>query len=114
MANDRRVMAEGRTEVLEEQVDFPDGTHATWLSTKAPFRDAAGHVVGLVGSSIDITERKRAEEALQRMNETLEDEVAERTAERDRMWDSSPDLMLVIDFHGVVRRSIRLDQPFGL
>nr|WP_240456461.1 PAS domain S-box protein [Sphingomonas yabuuchiae] len=104
MANDRRVMTEGRTEVLEEQVDFPDGTHATWLSTKAPFRDAAGHVVGLVGSSIDITERKRAEQALQRMNETLEDEVAERTAERDRMWDTSPELMLVIDFHGVVRR----------
>ena len=104
MANDRRVMSEGRTEVLEEKVSFPDGTDAIWLSTKAPFRDAAGHVVGLVGSSIDITERKRAEEALQRMNETLEDEVAERTAERDRMWDTSPDLMLVIDFEGVVRR----------
>ncbi|WP_322965045.1 PAS domain S-box protein [Sphingomonas fuzhouensis] len=104
MANDRRVMSEGRMEVLEEQVSLPDGTCAIWLSTKAPFRDAAGRVVGLVGSSIDITERKRAEEALRCLNETLEDEIAERTAERDRMWDTSPDLMLILDFNGIVRR----------
>jgi PAS domain S-box-containing protein len=64
MANDRRIMAENRTEVLEEQVSHPDGTHATWLSTKAPFRDPSGKVVGLVGSSLDITERKQAEEQL--------------------------------------------------
>ena len=32
---------------------------------------------------------------LQEMNDTLEVRVEERTAERDRMWDTSPDLMLV-------------------
>ena len=31
-------------------------------------------------------------------------ELASRTAERDRMWETSPDLMLVIDFEGVFRR----------
>jgi PAS domain S-box-containing protein len=103
-ANDRRIMADDRPEVVEEVVNLPDGTGATWLSTKAPFRDAAGTVVGLVGSSIDISERKRAEEALRQLNETLEDEVVERTAERDRMWEMSPDLLLVIDFGGVLRR----------
>jgi len=104
MANDERVMTEQTTEVVEEEVSFPDGTRATWLSTKSPFRDANGTVNGLVGSSIDITERKRAELELQRLNETLEDEVAERTAERDRIWETSPDLMLVIDFAGVLIR----------
>ncbi|WP_294174193.1 PAS domain-containing sensor histidine kinase [uncultured Sphingomonas sp.] len=64
MANDQRIMAENRAEVLEEQVSLPDGTHATWLSTKAPFRDPSGKVVGLVGSSLDITERKQAEQQL--------------------------------------------------
>jgi PAS domain S-box-containing protein len=64
MANDTRVMMGNRTEVLEEDVSFPDGRCATWLSTKAPFRDAQGAVVGLVGSSLDITERKAAEERL--------------------------------------------------
>lgn len=104
MANDQRVMTERTTEVVEEEVSFADGTRATWLSTKSPFRDADGIVNGLVGSSIDITERKRAELELQRLNETLEDEVAERTAERDRIWETSPDLMLVIDFSGVLIR----------
>ena len=103
-ANDRRIMTEDRAEVLEEEISLADGSRATWLSTKAPFRDADGAIVGLVGSSIDITERKRVEVALQRLNETLEDEVVERTAERDRMWETSPDLMLVIDFAGVLRR----------
>lgn len=64
MANDRRVMAQDRTEVLEEEVSLPDGSRATWLSTKSPFRDADGEVVGLVGASLDITERKRSEEKL--------------------------------------------------
>ena len=31
-------------------------------------------------------------------------ELTERTAERDRMWETSPDLMLIIDFDGVFRR----------
>lgn len=103
-ANDRRIMAENAVEVVEEDISLPDGTCATWLSTKAPFRDADGNVVGLVGASINISERKRAEAALRHLNETLEDVVVKRTAERDRMWETSPDLMLVIDFAGVFRR----------
>ena len=52
----------------------------------------------------DVSARKRAERDLQALNETLERQVVERTAERDRMWDISPDLMLVIDFDGYFRR----------
>lgn len=52
----------------------------------------------------DVSARKRAERKLRELNETLESQVVERTAERDRMWDISPDLMLVLDFHGFLRR----------
>lgn len=52
----------------------------------------------------DVSARKQAEKSLQELNETLESQVVERTAERDRMWDTSPDLMLVIDFEGYFRR----------
>ena len=45
-----------------------------------------------------------AEVRLREINDTLESEIVERTAERDRMWDTSPDLMLAIDFLGVFRR----------
>lgn len=62
MANDRRIMETGVTEQVEEQVTFPDGSTAWWHSTKAPLRNAEGEIVGLVGSSVDITDRRRAEE----------------------------------------------------
>jgi hypothetical protein len=45
----------------------------------------------------DVTSRKRAERKLSELNETLESQVVQRTAERDRMCDTTPDLMLVID-----------------
>jgi len=61
MATDERIMASGRSEQLEEEVSFPDGRRAWWLSTKSPLRDVDGNVVGLVGTSLDITDRKAAE-----------------------------------------------------
>ena len=36
-----------------------------WLSTKAPLRDDAGNVIGLVSSTVDITARIRAERAFE-------------------------------------------------
>lgn len=46
----------------------------------------------------DVTDRRKAEIALQDINDTLERRVAERTADRDRMWRLSTDIMLVADF----------------
>jgi len=42
--------------------------------------------------------RARAIQALQALNESLERQVQDRTAERDRMWKLSTDIMLVADF----------------
>lgn len=61
MATDERVMASGRSEQVEEEVSFPDGRRAWWLSTKAPLRNDDGEIIGLVGTSLDITDRKSAE-----------------------------------------------------
>ena len=43
----------------------------------------------------DVTARKRAEAELQRLNETLEAQVAARTAERNRAWRLSQELLAV-------------------
>src|SRR5688572_4216642 len=68
MANDRRIMESGVAEQFEERIQLADGSPAWWLSTKAPLRDDAGQVIGLIRSSVDITDRKRTNHAL-RMSE---------------------------------------------
>jgi PAS domain S-box-containing protein len=51
---------------VEQRIERPDGTRAIVSVNAAPIQDADGKVVGEVGSLTDITERKRAEAALQR------------------------------------------------
>ncbi|NIE78662.1 PAS domain-containing protein [Asaia sp. As-1742] len=45
----------------------------------------------------------RAQEALRRMNETLEEQVLRRTRERDRLWAISADLLALTDRDGRLR-----------
>jgi two-component system cell cycle sensor histidine kinase/response regulator CckA len=63
MANDRRVMDSNQVCTVEEPLTLM-GTQRIFLATKAPYRDEAGNVIGLVGISRDITDRKRLEEQL--------------------------------------------------
>ncbi len=63
METDRRVMESGQAEVVDERILGPQG-YRLFLSTKAPYRDAEGRVVGVIGNARDITDRKRAEQEL--------------------------------------------------
>jgi PAS domain S-box-containing protein len=63
VATDRSIMESGEAISVEERIQTPAG-YRFFLSTKAPFRDADGKVVGLVGVARDISERKRAEAAV--------------------------------------------------
>jgi len=49
---------------FEEVVQAPDGRRVELLTTKTPLRDAQGRVAAVLSASVDITERKRAEERL--------------------------------------------------
>lgn len=62
--NDRRVMREGVTQSVEEELLLPDGRLTHWLSVKTPFTDPEGNLQGIIGVSLDVTERRRAEERL--------------------------------------------------
>jgi PAS domain S-box-containing protein len=48
----------------------------------------------------DVNEREMAVEALRRLNQTLEKRVAESTADRNRMWTLSTDVMMVAGLDG--------------
>ncbi|QXQ14890.1 EAL domain-containing protein [Skermania piniformis] len=64
MADDRRIMASGRPAEIEEH-PVVAGEPRIYLANKAPYRDAAGAVIGIIGISRDVTDTRKAEAALQ-------------------------------------------------
>ncbi len=72
-ASDRRVLEHGeQINIPEETFTFPDGEVRWRRIYKAPLRDDAGEIVGIVGVREDITERKKSEEELRRFKTTLD------------------------------------------
>ena len=58
MSRDRLVMESDRPHTDEETLVVA-GASRTFLATKAPYRDARGNVIGVIGVSRDITEKRR-------------------------------------------------------
>ena len=68
-----------------EPVELPGKT--IWYQTdKVPYMNADGEIVGIIGFSIDITERKQAEEALR-----------EREAHLSSIYEAATDAIILID-----------------
>jgi PAS domain S-box-containing protein len=79
-AKDVEVFQTRRTVVIEgEPITDGHGRRRVLATTKVPLFDAAGEITHLVGIVHDITELKRAEDALRDANEELEHRVMERT-----------------------------------
>ncbi|WP_397453481.1 response regulator [Pseudomonas sp. NA-150] len=67
--------------IIEYRNRWPDGS-MNWVDVRArAIRGADGAVSSLVGVTSDISERKQGEEQLRRLNETLEQQVEERTSQ---------------------------------
>ena len=69
---DRSAMEGGEPTRFETWIDYPDGRRLLADTMKAPLRSVGGAVIGLVGVSRDITGLRRAEEALQKQLNFLE------------------------------------------
>ncbi|MFN2284453.1 MAG: PAS domain S-box protein [Anaerolineae bacterium] len=85
MADDQAVLNSGTpVHDREELLTNRDGKTFWQLTSKVPFHDADGQIVGLVGIGRDITERKQAMEALQ--NSEADIKEAQQIAQLGR-WE---------------------------
>jgi two-component system aerobic respiration control sensor histidine kinase ArcB len=69
---DKTVMKTEKTLTLEEIYELPDGTKKMYLSSKIPLYNEQNKVTGILGMSIDITERKKMEVELLKSKELAE------------------------------------------
>jgi PAS domain S-box-containing protein len=92
-ADDMLVMEKGAPKLnFDEPEKRADGSMAWLRTSKLPLRDREGKVIGVIGTYEDITERKRAERALQ-----------ERTAYLNALIENNPLAIVTVDMRGRVK-----------
>jgi PAS domain S-box-containing protein len=66
---------------VEYRLRRKDGEYRWAIDSASPRHDSTGQFLGYIGSVIDITERKKAEDAMRQLNQELERRVQERTVD---------------------------------
>ncbi len=100
---------------IEAIAERPDGTRVHFMPYPTPLHDSSGALVGAVNMLVDITARKNAEEALERLNATLQQRVDERTQQVMRTFtklnESEHRFRLLVE--GVTDYAIFMLDPHG-
>ena len=98
--DDRQVIESGCAKLLvEEPQTNPQGNSFTLLTSKTPLRDSQGEISGVLGSYLDITDRKLAEEKIINAKKEWED-----------TFDAITELISIHDSDG---RIIRANRAYG-
>ena len=88
------VAGDGQHYETEFRLRRYDGVCRWHLARAVPLRDVGGTIVRWIGTNTDVDDRKNAESV-------LAERLEERTAERDRIWRVSQDMLGVADAYGV-------------
>ncbi|HKL48388.1 MAG TPA: PAS domain S-box protein [Desulfuromonadales bacterium] len=104
---DLKLIEDGGFQVYEARVQYADGSRHDVIFNKAVTRDARGSASGLVGAMLDITDRKRTEEALETSERRFRELSQQFEALLDGISDAlvlfSPDLEVVWANRGAAR-----------
>lgn len=92
----QRAQAKQRCEILDNEITLPNGTVIALNATPMP----GG---GYVSTHTDITELKRAEAAVKRAHDEMEDKVKERTTQLTAVLDRAVVGIITIDALGMIR-----------
>jgi len=95
---------------LPWKLDTDRGAADTWFSfSYSRILDSEGAIAGLFILTNETTDRVLSDAALLRaqadlldLNATLEQQVSERTTDRNRLWQLSSDIMLIAGFDGTI------------
>lgn len=101
---DRHIIETLEVFIGEETIQI-NGVERTFLSTKGPYFDESGKVAGIFGISHEITERKRAEEQLQSLNQKLREDLAARIQAEEKLRTTTSYLDVyrkIVDQHAIV------------
>ncbi len=101
-AHARHVLSDHEPNEISFRIIRPDGTELWIGHVCQAVQDSSGVLMGRRGSNRDITEQKRAEAALHRLNDNLELAVENRTAELRSITDAAHDAILMVDPHGAI------------
>ena len=96
-------LASGENYENEFRLRRADGEYRWHLARAVPIMGDNGKPTRWIGTNTDIEDQKSARAALASLNATLELKVAQQAAERDRLWQTSQDLLVVVEADGTFR-----------
>ncbi|MDI1290531.1 MAG: PAS domain-containing protein, partial [bacterium] len=104
-ANIEATLSTGKLFSQEYRLLMVDGTSRWVLAEGRCTMAADGTPLHFPGVSLDITDRKVAEIRLSELNDELERKVIERSLERGRTWQVSPEILGVLNAQGYFETS---------